>query len=704
MIKKITYIIAAFLLMLLVYLGYDYTTFLQKRNALVENKGKETTAALRDQVDGILSKIAAEGVRLAELFGSQEFTDEQIRTIIRESALSIPEIQGVTACFEPYSFSDDRRLYCPYYNKGSQDYIYVEDTYDYSIAGAKGTAWYTSVRDGGAKWVEPYFASAAQDWYVDYGIPFYYSSGKNKGKVRGTITMSFVCSGFKSLVHKLSVGKTGYGIITSNKGTFLAHPINEYIGTTKLETVKEQPDVDVALRVAFEGILAGKTGSVTFFDEEQKDNTLFFYDQIPSANWGLGLLFYEQDLLLDTVNLNRLYIKIAIVFSFFFICILGIYYNKDHLDEGEIWSLGIVASFLLFANVFLVDYLQHSSNHLQNRDKSSPITDLTTLGNFVTQQHLKSEKLKTPKLRSVPTGIYIERLEFEDSYNLNVGGTVWQKYPLDLAEEVSIGFSLPQMSPFAEASYIEEAYRKRIESKEGVAGYLLVGWEIRVTLRLNLKYADFPLDKRHLSIQILPLDRNDQLLFTPDLASYSFTNPSKKSGLNPAIQISGSEVLESYFNYSTETYDTDFGYGTKGLFEEVPVLHFNIDIRRLLLNAFVTYLIPIVVTMVMVFMLIYACFKTDERQGIIESMAAFFFVLVFSHIDLRKEIVTADLIYIEFFYFIAYFMLILATINLIVYTKDKSHVFDYNENQIFKAAFFPIFFLCILVVTLWKFY
>jgi len=106
----------------------------------------------------------------------------------------------------------------------------------------------------------------------------------------------------------------------------------------------------------------------------------------------------------------------------------------------------------------------------------------------------------------------------------------------------------------------------------------------------------------------------------------------------------------------------------------------------------------------MIFILIFACEKTNERQGIIESIAAFFFVLIFSHIDLRREIVTADLIYIEYFYFVTYFTAIISAFNLIIYTKDKSAIFDFNNNQIFKAIFFPLFFLLMLGVTLWKFY
>ena len=164
------------------------------------------------------------------------------------------------------------------------------------------------------------------------------------------------------------------------------------------------------------------------------------------------------------------------------------------------------------------------------------------------------------------------------------------------------------------------------------------------------------------------------------------------------------ELLESYFNYATETFDSDFCFGDESLYEEVPKLHCNVNIKRILLNAFVTYLIPIFVELMMLFILIFACSKTEERQGIIESMAAFFFVLIFSHIELRKEVVTADLIYMEYFYFITYIMIILSTISLITYTKNKSNIFDHKENQIYKAVYFPIFLSILLNITLIKFY
>jgi len=386
------------------------------------------------------------------------------------------------------------------------------------------------------------------------------------------------------------------------------------------------------------------------------------------------------------------------------VVLIALYFGRDDLDYKEIEILSLLSGTLLFANIFLIGALQHGLMDSASDDENPPIVDMTSLNAFIDQQDERADRFKIEKSTAVPTGIFIERMEFEDSYNLNLGGTLWQRYPLDIAETVKVGFRFPQMSPFAEAAYIEESYRETIEPKEGEDGYLLVGWEFRVTLRLNLKYADFPFDKRHLDIEISPLSATDRLLFVPDLSSYSFTNPDRKSGISPDISLSGNRIVESYFNFHTQTFDTDFGYPSRLAFEDVPGLHFNVRLNRKLLNAFVTYLIPIVVTLCMIYILILASTKSGDRQGIIESMAAFFFVLIFSHIDLRKDIVTADLIFIEYFYFITYLMIVLSTLNLITYTKNRTNLFDYNDNQLYRAVYFPLFFLMVLIVMLTKFY
>ncbi len=701
-IRLALYIFAALTALYLVFQLVSYRAYINYEQVKAEQVGQQAKDALKSKIETLLHKIKTAGETLGEIFADRDYSDKEIRALIRQVSLDNPEIRGVTACYQPYAFSKDRKLYCPYYNKGSQSFVYVEESYDYTIPG-KDTTWYTDVIEKGASWVEPYYGKAAKEWYVDYGVPFYYKSGPRKGEVRGIIDFSLEVGDFKRLVHSLSVGKAGYGLITSRKGKFIAHPINDYLGTRSVhDLIKEE--TKPGLLQAYEGLAGAKTGHSEFYDPLNDVTSLFFYDKIDVSGFGIGMVFFKRDLLGDQSERNRRYINMCLTLSLLLVLAITLYFGSDSLDWLEIEFISYLTSLLLVMNIGLIGALQHASTGTLDKKTSPPIVDTASLGNFIGQQISRTETLKIQPPVPIPTGIYIERIEFQDSHNVNIGGVIWQKYPLEVDETIKIGFRFPQMSPFAEASFIEESYRKIIRGKEGEAGYLLVGWDYRVTLRLNLKYTNYPFDKRHLDIRIAPVAANSNFLFVPDLVGYDFTSPIKKAGLNPEISLSGNEITRSYFSFTAEHFDTNFGFSSKAHFENVPLLHFNVHIRRLLLNTFVTYLIPIVVSLCMIYILILACAKTEARQGIIESMAAFFFVLIFSHIDLRKNIVTAELIFMEFFYFITYLMIILSTLNLMAYTKSKTSLFDYNDNQIFRALYFPVFFLLVLIVMLFKFY
>ncbi len=702
-IKPVLYALALISLILFGFQLVDYFSYQGKQNDLALAKAEATTNALKGNVENLLKDIEAAGQTLGANFGSNELSKEDIMEAIKKASLDSPEIRGVAACYTPNAFSENTRLFCPYYDKGDKAYVFVEESYDYTVKGLAGTAWYTDVIDNGATWSTPYYGAASGAWYVDYGVPFYYGSGPKKGKIRGMLGLSIEVGDFKNLIHSISVGKMGYAFITANDNTFITHPISDYIGTKSLDDLIKT-EANPELIEAYQAIKTGASGHVEFIDKATAKPSLFYYDTLPIANFGLGLSFTKSNLSGSQTALNRRYIKLSMILSFFLVIMIALYFGRDDLDRREIEVLSVLTSVLLFANIFLIGTLQHGLSESLGEMDSPPIVDMASLGSFIDVQNEKSDRLKLEKLTPVPVGIFIERMEFQDSYNVNIGGTVWQRYPLEAAEEATIGFRFPQMSPFAEAAYIEESYRETVSSKEGEDGYLLVGWDFRVTLRLNLKYADFPFDKRHLDIEISPLSATDNLIFIPDLSSYSFTNPDRKSGLSKNISLSGNRIVESYFNFTTHSYDTSFGYPTQLAFEDVPVLHFNVHLNRKILNAFITYLIPIFVCLSLIYILIFACAKTNDRQGIIESMAAFFFVLIFSHIDLRKDIVTADLIFIEYFYFTTYLMIVLSTLNLVAYTKNKTKVFDYNENQIYRAIYFPLCFALILIVMLAKFY
>jgi len=707
MILRKTYILAAlaalaFLVTCL--LGIELWRYKAAQQDIVLTEATETTQSIKSELEALLQGVQDKADAMGRTFGEREYSESEIESIVRDASIKNSEIQGVTACYEPYGFRPDKRLFCPYYNKASSTYVYVEDSYDYTIPG-DGTAWYTGVIENGAKWAEPYYGTAAKDWFIDYGVPFYFTQGDRQGEIRGMLDFTLSAAEFKNFVHEKSVGKTGYEFIVTREGKFVTHPIADYLGSETLSSLMEA-ETDATLKAAYTALQSGESGSVEFHDASRNKPALFFYEPVAPAGYGLGIVFYPDEMNPAGPGTSRRIINIALSAALGIIFLIAMIFGHDHLDRREIEQLSFLTTGLLVAIVILVGWLQHAKSRDFDENESPSIVSSAGLGDFVQEVNSRANALKVAPPIAVPTGIYIERLEFADSYNVNIGGQIWMKYPEELAEseDILFGVRFPQISPFAESSLVEEVHREIIPAKEGDAGYLHIIWDFRVTLRLDLSYEDFPFDKRRLNIKLDPASMDDQIILVPDLTSYSNTSASQLPGISPEIDMPGSQITKSYFNFTLEDFKTDFGYNDTSQFQSVPVLHYNVYLKRKLLNPFITYLIPITVALCLIYILILACEKTEARQGIIESMAAFFFVLIFSHIDLRKDIVTPDLIYIEYFYLATYLMVILSTANLIAYTKSRTSLFDFNDNQIYRAVYFPIFFSIILIVSLAKFY
>ena len=695
MIKKTTYIVTSVLLALLVYFIFSYLQYSQKREDLAITKGDKVTKALKNDVASILEKVMVSGREIATIMETQTLTSDAINLLLKERSIAINEILGITVAFEPNQYND-QHLYAPYYDKKADSIFQLEKFYDYTDAALETTTWYVKIRDGGEQWVEPYFGQVVQALITDYGIPFYNPDGSMKGMVSMTISLK----GFTELIHSLSLGKTGFGFVTSKKGTVLAHPVSAYAGLKTLQQLQTE-QIHPELRKAYSNILKGETGFVSFNIEEKKQKTRFYYDIVPASQWGIGVLFFDDDLLGADRETKQRLIQIAITGSLVLFCFLGLYFNRDYLSTQEVWILSLFGSFILLANVFYIGYLEHISKDHNTITESPPVIDNTTLSSIINAENLKAKKNNAANPIVIPTGVYIDELGFMDSYNVNISGSVWQKYPKTILDDITVGFQFPQASPFAESVYIEEIFREETNK------HVLISYNFRLTAKLNFVYRKYPFDKRNLNLEIRPLNHNDNLFFTPDLDSYKVTNPSQKSGLSSNISLSGNRILESYFSYQYLDYGTTFGLKNNTHVSKVPELYFNINMKRVLINAFVTYLIPIFVTLIMMFIMVYASNKSHELisdSGIVQGMTAFFFVLVFSHIDLRKNIETTELIYMEYFYFITYIMIVLSTHNLIMYTRPNTSIFDYKNNLVVKAIFWPTFLILVLIVSLFLFY
>ena len=688
-----------------VLFGYQLLGVLRAEGRADERVVAEATArtqALVARLDSLLSDVVDEGRDLAGGLGASSGTAEEVEARVKSAALSIPQLQGVTACYEPYALDSSRRLYCPYYDKSRGGVLRLGEEYDYTEPSAK-TAWYTAPRDSGARWSEPYYGTTVRAWFVEYALPFFRDGRAAGGTASGTVTMSFDAGGLREVVRGFTLGTNGYGVVASPTGQLVAHPQAGLVGTANLSDLVEVT-AEPSLSEALAAMRRHESGRAAYFDAARGGRAIFVYDQLSVADWSVGMLYYEDDIREGRRATNRRRIRLALLASLLAVLCLAMYYVKDRLSAREIWVLSALATGLLVADIVYVGRLYHYTPVPRSPAESAPVLDPASVATFTSSQTARATGLNLAQPVEVPTGVYIQRVAFANSYNVDVAGQLWQQYPARVAGDVEVGIRFPQIAPFAESAYLQETSRRSVDAPEGEEDYLLVVYDFRVTLRLNLGYVDFPFDKSRLTIELAPARARDGLLLVPKLDSYRTTTPSDRSGVDPSVRISGYRVLETYFDFALQDFGTDFGTNRIEMYEQVPTLRFNVDLERQLLTVFITYLIPIAVTMLLIFLLVYSIGKTAERQEIIGAMAAFFFVLVFSHIDLRREVVTAELMYIEYFYFITYAMVLLSTANLIAVTRSEHRVLAFNNNQLYKASFFPLFFIGVLLVTLVKFY
>lgn len=127
--------------------------------------------ALENEISALLGTIEVEAQRVAGLFSANDYSADMVQSLIKQSAGSVPELRGVTACYEPGEGPGEAPLFCPFYTKATGDFLFVEDSYDYSVP-SDGTTWYTAPLNNGPTWAEPYYGAAANAWFIDYAVPF----------------------------------------------------------------------------------------------------------------------------------------------------------------------------------------------------------------------------------------------------------------------------------------------------------------------------------------------------------------------------------------------------------------------------------------------------------------------------------------------------------------------------------------------------
>ena len=304
----------------------------------------------------------------------------------------------------------------------------------------------------------------------------------------------------------------------------------------------------------------------------------------------------------------------------------------------------------------------------------------------------------------IPTGLYIESLQFKGPYGVQVSGYVWQRYANDLPKDLvpkapdDTGFVMPE----AQYARFFKVYQAQQGNEE------LIGWSFFATLREQFDYEEYPLDRQQIWIELWHSDFERKVYLAPDLEGYDSLDPAALPALDKDLVLEDWDFQESYFSYRAARYNSSFGVQGYVLSQRAPELRYIISIKRHLLSALILRMIVPIVILIQLFVIVVVIGTKEKRLeqfgvrpgAVIFTCAAFFFATLVAHNSLRGDLSAFGLVYLESLYILTYFVILAVAINsVLLVAKPNLKLFRDYDNLWAEVLYWPTILLAMVVIT-----
>ena len=722
---SLTLCLASFLLVVLTVYSYW-----QEKHQTVEkarDDAKRTAQNAAQEIDKKLSKFMPIVDSLGNHLSVGKFNEGQFREKLKETIDTNPEIFEVGAAYKPFEFNPSLRLYAPHYGEkdGQLQFFQLEESYDYTQS-----EWYKDTITKSPNWIEPYFGQATKALVTGFAVPFYRpdDSSQQIGVVRANLSLQDV----RKIVSSLELGKTGFGFLLSKTGTFISYPLEKYVKKQKtiFDLAKEFKDNE-KLREMGEKAINGERGEIDeYIDKLTGQSAWIFYEPIDSTCspfngekrcWSLGVVFFKDEIFFDTEDtdgskrdvsksLRRklIWSSLGAVLFFFFLSIL--LFRAYRGSIRSLWAVSSSASVLLGTGIGFILHLTLAEQRQMEQRNNVVLLGPAGLEKYLDSQRQRQHTQELPIY--VPTGVFVQSIEFQSANNVSVTGYIWQKYSDDIIEKYpdlipddeTPGFILPE----AIEPKISKYYRREEDN------YKSIGWYFEAVLRQNFDYSQYPFDDKNVWLRLWHKNFDKNVILVPDFEAYNISlSPSSKPGLEKDFVLPGWNIERSFFQYRINSYNTNFGIKNYVRQEDFPELYFTVHIKRDFLNVFIGNLITPIVVVFLLFLIQWIVIKKTRKNqeiefsalDIVAACSALIFIMIIDQINLRQKIITAGIIYIDYYYFILYLLIVAVAINGALFASHTNiRWIEYEGNLIPKLLYWPTFLMLLLIVTLFVFY
>jgi hypothetical protein len=299
----------------------------------------------------------------------------------------------------------------------------------------------------------------------------------------------------------------------------------------------------------------------------------------------------------------------------------------------------------------------------------------------------------------IPTGLFVQSIEFTGPYNVRATGYIWQRYPTSAPADLKQGVVLPE----AERQELTEVYRVQQGDEE------LIGWYFVVNMRQPFDYRRYPFDRQDVRFRIWQADFEANTALTPDLTAYDDMTPASKPGVEENFVLEGWDLTETFFSIRDVEYSSDFGFESLADTSLATELFFNVGIERDVMTPLLTQGVSPAVVFILVFVT-FLFFSIDHERrvvfglnwnGMIGLLSGSFFAILIAQAGLRNQIKSDGFVYLESLHILLYPTIVtVAIITTLMVAIPHKKAIRRRDGMIPKLLYWPLVAFTLLLVTL----
>ncbi len=509
--------------------------------------------------------------------------------------------------------------------------------------------WFEAALDGtGPGWFEPTWEDR-EALEVGYAVPFDVPGTDECGVLALVLDLESLAD-----LEALDLQSRGFAVVLDSQQRHLVHHNADLVTSGEPMTAwAARTDNEPLLELAAE-MEQGEPFVREVHFSATGQSSWVSVQSVAEPDWSLHVALPQQELF-QHQRTSQLEAQLLLALGLLVIVTLLLGFSGQRGGARGAWFVSGGSALCLAACIGVLWNLA-ATEHGFNAAKMQRIGDGQTLDDLVAKHGAATNE----PVVEVPTGVFLQSLEFLSANNVHVSGYLWQEYGKE-PPDLSRGFVLPE----AIGPEVTPAYE--VDCTGVSEDCTVVGWHLSTTLRQPFDYHRYPFDQKAVWIRIWHEDFAKNTVLVPRLGDYGPQIPITRPGVEQDLVPEGWTLQGSFFGYRSHSYNTDFGIpdyvGQVGF----PELHYTVLLQRNLVDAFISHLVPLLVVAGLLFTVLLQGVRDKlSSTDLVGICSGLFFVVLLSHTALREELATPEVVYLEYFYLLKYvFILAVAVVSVI---------------------------------------